>query len=83
MGSVYCRNRRQLRKTSDRLPVHQPDIELADSDSETGEEKGNEFEPEPINVDPGNSQIVPSPRQGPSQHTSSFGRTIRPPKRYA
>ena len=81
--SIYRRNRRQLRKTSDKLPVHQPDIELADSDSETGEEKGNEFEPEPINIDPGNSQIVPSPRQGPSQHTSSFGRTIRPPKRYA
>ena len=41
-GSVYRHNRRQLRKTSDKLPVHQPDIELADSDSETGEEKGNE-----------------------------------------
>lgn len=95
-GKVYRRNRRHLRKTSDMVPVHRPDIELGDSDSEIGEERSHETESESTNTTPeeaameettnnasDSSQVVPLRRQMPLQRASSFGRIIRPPKRYA
>ena len=71
-GAFYRRNRKHIRKCGDNALAGPPDIEVGDSDSEIGEERDGEPEPDP--AEPANTATQSQPL------TSSFGRTIRPPK---
>ena len=46
-GAVYRRNRKHIRKSGDNALASPPDIEVGDSDSEIGEERDGEPEPDP------------------------------------
>ena len=84
-GAVYRRNHKHIRKTGDKVLAYEPDIDMIDSDSEIGEER--EGEPESANstaTDARANNVLSSAQATKShpQRTSSFGRTLKPPKRF-
>ena len=84
-GAVYQHNRKHIRKTGEKVLAYEPDIDMIDSDSEIGEER--EGEPESANstaTDARANNVLSSAQATKShpQRTSSFGRTLKPPKRF-
>ena len=79
-GNTYRHNRRHLRKAKTERLVYKPAVDYSDSESEMGEEVDDDIEHD---TEPTNDSPCPNNPQTVSQQTSSFGRVIRPPKRYA
>ena len=89
-GTTYRRNRRHLQRARTNTPTYKPPNDRSDFESEREEEEDNDKEPEPAQDDP----ISPRPEPAQAndnpispqyvvQQTSSFGRVIRPPRRFA
>ena len=88
-GTTYHRNRRHLRRARTETPTYKPAIDHSGFESEREEGEDNDREPEPANDDPMSPQPEPGPAnddptspQYAPQQTSSFGRVIRPPRRF-
>ena len=90
-GTTYRRNRRHLRRARAETPTDKLAIDHSDFESEREEEEDNDREPEPgpanddpisLQPEPGPANDDPTSPQYVPQQTSSFGRVIRPPRRF-
>ena len=89
-GHYYRRNRRHLRKDRANVTMYQQEVDWEEADSDDGEEEESNLTlTEPTSTTDSRPQAVDEPAMTPStrqqshtHRTSTFGRIIKPTRRY-